>query len=271
MQLTDMLSRIRMEIGDLPKPFRSLFQGDGQTVLTDLIQPNVNAIGFSIDVADSIGNLTTLTPVTDYTVDEDNGIITFATPVAAGSTAIISGTSNGMFTDNSLLVPIRDAVIWHCHNRKLNERYRDRHGFITYRETPIGLRNLPPEEELPLVVLATYNTYWMLADDMALDVNVQTAESTSIDRSTRYRQVMEHISELDARYKSLTSLLNIGPNRIYCTDLRRTSYTTGRLVPLFQAREYDDHRYPVRLIPPIDSSYADNSGVPSQLFYGAGL
>jgi len=253
MQLTDMLSRIRMEIGDMAKPFRSIMQGDGTTLMTDLIQPNVNALGFAIDVADSIGNVTTLTPTTDYTVDEENGIILFVHPVAAGSTAIISGTS------------------WHCHNRQLSERYRDRHGFITYRETPISLRTIPPEEELPLVVLATYNTYWMLADDMALDVNVQTAESTSIDRSTRYHQVMSQIEALDARYKSLTSQLNIGPYRIATTNLRRTSQTTGRLIPLFKPREFDDHRYPVRMLPPIDHMYDDNSGVPSQLFYGAGL
>lgn len=268
--LSELIGRIRSEIGDKAKPFRSLMQGDGSTLMTDLVQPNVNALGFGIDVTDTV-HVKTLSPQTDYTIDEENGIILFTAPVAAGSTAIISGTSCGMFTDNELLKPIRDAVIWHCHNRQISERYRERHGFITYRETPIGLRNLPPEEELPLIVLATVNTYWMLADDMALDVNVQTAESTSINRGERYTQVMSQIDRLQDRYDDLTSQLNIGPKRIQTMNLRRTSQTTGRLIPLFKPREFDDHRYPVRMLPPIDHAYDDNSGVPSALFYGAGL
>jgi hypothetical protein len=269
-ELLNLVSRVRSEIGDKPKPFRNLAQGDNITSWVDLIQPNVNQIGFSITLVNGSIDTTLATPA-DYTVDAENGQIFFTRPLPLGSQAIIQGTTYGMFSDSELLNPLRDALTWHCHGRTISERYADRHNFITYRQTPINLTNLPPEEELPLVVLCALNVYWMLADDMALDVNIQTADSTSVDRTARYSQVMHHISELTDRYKELCSVFNIGPYRWESLNLRRVSQTTGRLVPLFRAREFDDHQYPTRLLPPIDGKYQDNSGIPSQIFYGAGL
>jgi hypothetical protein len=270
MELTYLVDRVRSEIGDTAKPFRSVAQGDNITSWVDLIQPNINPIGFSITQVSGADDTVLASPA-DYTVDADNGQIMFTSPLPLGSQTIIQGTTYGMFSDNELLAPMRDALTWHCHGRTISERYADRNNFITYRQTPINLTNLPPVEELPLVVLSSLNCYWMLADDMALDVNVETADSTSIDRVARYGQVMHHITELDARYKELCLLMNIGPFRMETLNLRRTSQTTGRLVPLFQPREYDDHRYPIRMLPPIDHRYDDNSGIPSQIFYGAGM
>jgi hypothetical protein len=270
MELTHLISRLRTEIGDQATPFRSIAQGDNETQWIDLVQPNVNPIGFSVTVVNGADDTVLATPG-DYTVDTVNGQVMFTAPMPLGATIIIQGTTYGMFSDNELLEPIRDAVRYHCSGRTIDERYTDKNNFITYRHTAVGLLNLPPEEELPLLVLSTLNTYWMLADDMALDVNVQTAESTAIDRTARYQQVMHHIDELDSRYKELCSLFNIGPYRMETLNLRRVSHTNGRLVPLQQSREYDDHQYPTRLLPPIDGRYADNSGIPSQLFYGAGL
>lgn len=270
MEVTRLISRVRSEIGDKPKPFVSQVKGDGQQTMFDLLQPNLCRIGFQIIVTEDASTTVYASPQ-NYTADDETGIVIFTQPLSYDATAVISGTSYGMFSDPALLDHVRDAVIWHCHNRQATERYRDRHGFITYRTNPINLENLPPEEELPLIVLCSLNVYWALADDMALDVNVQTAEATNIDRTARYGQVMGQIEALQARYDSLCSTLNIGPNRIETLNLRRTSQTTGRLVPLYMPREYDDHRYPVRMLPPIDHRYDDNSGVPSQLFYGAGL
>jgi len=41
-------------------------------------------------------------------------------------------------------------------------------------------------------------------------------------------------------------------------------------VPIYVDREYDDHSYPTRQLPPIDKRYEDNSGIPSQIFLGMG-
>jgi hypothetical protein len=60
--------------------------------------------------------------------------------------------------------------------------------------------------------------------------------------------------------------LNVGMYRMETLNLRRTSKTTGRLVPLFKSREFDDHRWPTRLTPPIDHRNDDYSGVPTPLW-----
>jgi hypothetical protein len=270
MDVTRLIGRVRSEIGDKPKPFAAQVQGDGQQIMFDLIQPNLCQIGFSVTVING-SSTTVLASPADYNADDENGIVSFTVPLPYNATAVIRGTSYGMFSDCELLTHIRDAVIWHTHNRQVSERYRNRNGFIRYRTNPINLENLPPEEERPLILLCALYTYWALADDMALDVNVQTAESTAIDRTARYQQVMHQIAALQDEYDSVCATLNVGPNRMETLNLRRKSQTTGRLVPLYVDREYDDSSYPTRMIPPIDSRYADNSGVPSSLFYGAGL
>lgn len=270
MEVSRLISRVRSEIGDKGKPFMAQVEGDGQQIMFDLVQPNLCRVGFKVTVVNGAATSVLSSPQ-DYDANDELGIVTFTQPLAYNAKAVIQGTSYGMFSDPELLDHIRDAVVWHTHNRQMTERYRDRHGFITYRTNPVNLTNLPPEEERPLILLCAIYTYWSLADDMALDVNVQTAEGTNIDRTARYQQVMHQIEALQAEYDSVCSTLNIGPNRIETLNLRRTSQTTGRLVPLYQPREFDDHRYPVRMLPPIDHRYDDNSGVPSQIFYGAGL
>lgn len=270
MEVTRLISRVRKEIGDEPVPFMEQVEGDGSQVMFDLSQPNLCRIGFQITVVNG-ADTTILSSPADYDADDERGIVTFTSPLAYRAKAIIQGKSYGMFSDPALLELIRDAVTWHLNNRTISERYNDRHWFITYRDNPINLENLPPEEELPLILLCTKRVYLALADDMALDVNVQTAEGTNIDRTARYNQVMHQIGYLDAEYEKLCAAFNIGPFRMETLNLRRVSQTTGRLIPLDVPREFDDHRYPVRMLPPIDSRYSDNSGIPSQLWYGAGL
>ena len=265
MLLTELIRRVRNELGDQAKPLRALMQGDGVTVWFNLPTPKINQTGFEVSIDGS-----TVDPSL-YTVDDANGQLIMTSPVPDNSILLVQGTSFGMFSDQDLLDPMRDAIVYHCFNRTVTERKRNSNGFITYRDMPITLTNLPPEEELPVVIMSTINAQWTLINDASLDVNVQTAESTSIDRGARYHQLMTQITANTDRYKDLCAVMNIGPWRMETLNLRRTSYTNNRLVPLYRPREYDDVRYPTRMLPPIDSRYQDNSGIPSSLFFGAGL
>lgn len=85
-------------------------------------------------------------------------------------------------------------------------------------------------------------------------------------RSQRYHQVMAHIAALQQRYQTLSQQMNVGLYRIEMANLRRVSRTTGRLVPLYTEREYDDHTLPTRILPPIDNANEDRSGIPSPVF-----
>lgn len=268
MELSYLNARVRDEIGDPLQNFRDIAQMDGMTLQFNLSKSKISTNNFEVTVIPAGGSAYQLSPA-DYTMDFDLGQLVLNTAPPVASTLIISGQAFSMFSDDELLPYLLDAIRWHCYNRQIQERYRNQQGWISYRDTPIGLQNLPSVEEPLLVMRATVNVFWVLANDAATDVNVQSAEGTVIDRGQRYRQLMEQIGSLTDRYTADCMTLNIGPYRMETLEQRKVSQSTGRLIPSFVDREYDDHRYPTRLIHPIDRRDEDNSGVPSQLWYGS--
>jgi hypothetical protein len=210
-------------------------------------------------------------PLTTYTLDGINGTLTFNLPLPLNSTLRVQGQAWGMFSDIDLNTIIEQAAYEHCEGQTLTERYRSGQGFITYRDTPKTLWNLPKREENLVITLADIEAFWGLASDAASDVNVDTADGTSIDRAARYNQLMTHIESLTEKYISRCAQLGVGLFRIESLNLRRVSRTNNRLVPIFREREYDDHRYPVRELPQIDRRDEDTSGVPSPIWNGLPL
>lgn len=226
------------------------------------------ALNPSMNVIPSSSTYSWGSPLMVYTLDGVNGMLQFNIAPLNQATIFVTGQSWGMFSDQDLESVIWDAVDQHCFGQNITERYRTYEGFITYRETAKTLSNLPKMEETLVITLADINAMWILATDAATDVNVSTAEGTSIDRSARYQQIMEHIQNLREKYELWCGQLGVGMFRIETLNLRRVSYTNNRLVPIFRDREYDDHRYPVRELPTIDSRDQDNSGVPSPVWNG---
>lgn len=207
-----------------------------------------------------------------YVLNYEIGQIFLGLPVPLNATLLVTGAAWALFSDEELAQICTDSVRQHTYAQEIEERYRDAHGFIDYRETPKSLHNLPAIEEPLVEILSVINCLWALANDAASDSNVQTAEGTVIDRSTRYRQIMNQKDEMTQRYMDYCNQLNVGMFRSETLQLRRTSRTTGRLVPLFKPREFDDHRWPVREIPAVDHRNDDNSGVPTPLWnYGGGI
>jgi hypothetical protein len=205
---------------------------------------------------------------TAYTLNSRIGQVFLGEPVPLNATLLLSGAAWSLFSDQELARIAIDSVRQHVAGSEIEERYRDARGFITFRETPKTLDNLPAIEEPLVEMLTVINCFWSLANDAASDSNVQTAEGTVIDRTTRYRQLMEQIQAMTQRYQDYCGQLNVGLYRTETLQLRRTSKTTGRLVPLFRSREYDDHRFPQRQIPAVDHRNDDVSGVPSPLWNG---
>lgn len=314
--MTDLIARVRAEIGDPPNPFRTTALGDGRTRIYDLPKQEIEGIttaeivngasltaltdvtaaaAWSGTVAYSTGNMVvyqdgyyqsvqsgtnqvptntaywTNISTSAYTLDADLGQIMLGAFLPNLATLIIGGSSWSLFSDSELSVYCSDAVNQHMFNDRITERVQDFMGHIDYRETQKNLTNLPAIEVPLVVILATINTFWTLANDTATDFNISTAEGTSIDRTTQYNQLMTQIQAMTARYQDLCGQLNVGLYRAETLQLRRTSQTTGRLVPIFAPREYDDHKYPQRLLPRIDRRNEDNSGIPSPLWNGNGF
>ena len=311
--MTDLIARVRAEIGDPPQPFRTTALGDGQTKWFDLPKQQIMGINtaeiingasisllvdasaataWSSSTAYTTGqfvtylnktyqaaqnstnqlptNATYWTDITAtaYSINDAMGQIALAQAVPNNATLIVAGVSWSLFTDTELTTYLLDSVNQHCFGRTIKTRIRDFMGHTDYSEQPIGLGNLPPIEVPLVVMLATINVFWTLANDVASDVNVHTAEGTSIDRSAQYGQIMSQIQAMTGRYQDLCGQLNVGVYRAETMTLRRSSRTTGRLVPVYTPREYDDHALPQRQLPPVDKRYEDPSGIPDRFYAG---
>ncbi len=262
----DIINRVRIELGDPIQPFRTLALCDGFTTWFDLPKQQIVPGSEVVEIQQGV-TITTLVNGTGYQIDYLLGQLQLlGTPPVNNDVLIVSGTSWAMFNDSDITTYIGDAMNEHCFNRTITERRRDGFGFTVYRETPITLANLPAIEEPLVAWLATIHALWTLASDASTDASIQTAEGTVVDRATRYQQLMRQISALTERYQEFAGQLNVGPLRWETLQLRRTSTRTGRLVPVFKPREYDDPRWPQRELPPIDHRNDDNSGIPSPIW-----
>ncbi|WP_369042240.1 hypothetical protein [Streptomyces sp. Midd1] len=270
--LAGILRRVRAEVGDFAAPFVDTFIGGDELSSYDLSEVNVTSVTAKL-VSASPASSTDLIQDSDYVLNPAEGSILLINPACSplrhGQTLIVRGQSDGMFTDADLTTYVTDAMNQHTYGRTLRTRYRDDRGNIKYDDEPVDLDNLPPVEEPLVAYLATINVLWTMATDASSDIDVNTSEGTFVPRSQRYRQLMEHIGELQGRYNSLAQQLNVGLGRIEMFQLRRIARTTNRLVPIFQSREYDDTSMPERLLPQVDGDeYDDESGIPSPLYPG---
>ncbi|MCC3766045.1 hypothetical protein [Streptomyces sp. UNOC14_S4] len=266
--IAKIISRVRAMIDDYGTPYRDVLTGTGDLDEYDLSESNV-----TVDRVSQIsgGTITDLQAGRNYTVDQHQGRIIFRGGVGTlplGATVIVEGTARGMLTDEDLAQHVRDAQLWHCGNRTITTRYRSKEGFIRYSDEPLTLDNLPEIEELPLALLAAVNALWQVATSTATEPDIQTAEGTHISRSQVYEQTMDQITALTNRYKELCEQLNVGMYRIEISTLRRVSQTTGRYIPGYSPREFDDASYPARQLPPIDRHHEDPSGIPSPILPG---
>lgn len=266
----DLRTRVRSELGDRLQPFRDTIRGTGDVVQYELSANNVTGVEV---LHISGGSQTTLSTPADYVLDELNGILDLTQPLALDALLLVAGASYGLFSDAELDIYINDAVAQHNRGRTISTRYRDSNGFIRYDEVPVGVENLPPEEDALVVLLATTEAMWALSTDAATDINVQTSDGTSVDRGQRFAQIQTQIGMLTERYKTLCEKLGVGLYSIEVTNLRRVSRTTNRLVPLYREREYDDYSLPQRILPPIGPGHQndDESGVPSPMYGGWGI
>ncbi len=170
----------------------------------------------------------------DYALDGRNGYITFATPPGAGDQFWITGYYSLWFWGPDLERHVQHIVNQHAHGRP---------GF--------SLLTLSPVEAQVIAEGAIVEALWSLAIELSTDIDVNTPEGMGIPASQRYRQVMALLDYWQRRYREDSAMLNVGLYAIQMYDLRRVSYTTGRLVPLYVPQEIDDTSRPVRIKPPI--------------------
>jgi hypothetical protein len=228
--LSDLVSRVRLELGDLPKQFTYTATGDGTNKDFDLkfkpVEPTTLVV--------TINNVAQTTPA-NYSLEKDLGIIHFVNAPANNAAIKVVGTSYRYFSDSDLELFINTAVEQHTYERT------DGQG------SQMTLRLMPAVEDYPLAILATIEALWALATDASFDINIFAPDGVTIPRSERFHQLSNMIQQRQQQYKDLCSALNIGLWRLEMGTLRRVSRKTNKLVPMYLAQEIDDSRKPERV------------------------
>lgn len=228
--LSDLISRVRLELGDQPKQFTYTATGDGFTTLFRLNARPVELTNLLVTV-----NGTPIGYPSGYSLEQTTGNLTFATAPAANASIAVQGTADRYFLDSDITKFVNTAVTQHTYNRT------DAYG------STVTITTIPPVEEYPLAILATIEALWALATDAAFDIDIQAPDGVTIPRSERYRQLTETINARWEQYRQLCSALNIGLWKLEMGTLRRVSRTTNKLVPVYMAQEIDDSRMPERV------------------------
>lgn len=264
-----LLKSMRLELGDELESFRESFRGTGNKDDYNLPARNIAGPLTVFTVNSETNAITNLNEGTHYTVEPREGIITFTQPPAKDLLVVVEGKANGIFTDDEMMHFIDAALGQHLRGRTVQRRYRDGHGFIKYDRVGMELEDLPREEEILVTLLATIEALWALSTDAATDIDVTTAEGTHIPRGQRWRQLISQIDILTEKYKELSMAMGVGLHAPEVLNLRRVSRTTGRLVPIFAPREYDEHGPPIRKLPPRGDRDEDPDG-PSNPYWSGG-
>lgn len=236
---TDLMNRVRLELGDQATAFDVTVIGDG---VTTKFETNQYPLDTSTLVVSVNGTAQTSAQVT---VAERTGVVTFASAPALNALVRVAGTRYRFFGYTDLKSFVDAAVAEHLYHRT------DAFG------RSMTISNLAIIEEYPVSILATYMALMALATDASFDIDIAAPDGVNIPRSERYRQLMEMMGARQQQYKELCAALNIGLNRIEVFNLRRVSRTTNKLVPIYIAQEIDDYSKPQRVYLPANTYGAD--------------
>ena len=235
--LSSLVSRVRVELGDLGKSFVTNFVADGTTNrfklhYAPLDSTQVRVFKNGTDVSDS------------SSIEESTGILVMDTVPADGDELLVSGNYYRYFTNTEMETLVNDALIQHTagHPDSLGRQ--------------VNVSNLAVIDEYPLVVYAVTLALYTLATDSAFDIDIIAPDGVNIPRTERYRQLMEMVQTRQAQYRELCTLLGVGLYRIDVTSLNRISKATGRLIPVYKPQEVDDRSYPQRVHLP-HATYGD--------------
>jgi len=229
-QLSDLIARTRLELGDEQTQFSFTATGDGVST-----QFTVNAKPIELTNMLVTVNGTAIPYPSGYSVEQSTGIITFATAPANNAAISITGIQDRYFLDSTITEFVNTAVTQHTYNRT------NSYG------SQMTISLIEPVEEYPVAILAAIEGLWVLATDASFDINITAPDGVVIPRAQRYAQLTGIIQQRFEQYKTLCAQLNIGLWKIEMATLRRVSRTTNKLIPVYIAQEIDDSRIPNRV------------------------
>lgn len=190
-------------------------------------------------------------PVEDIQLDERNGLLKFLKTDYFGKRILIAGYHFTWFLDSDLG--------FHA-TRTLAD--------VSYGQDIDSMEDFSPIEIDTINMGTVVSALWSLSTELALDIDVSTPEGMYIPARQRYAQVLQMYQSWSGQFTERMQSLNLGTGRLEQFFLRRVAYLTGRLVPVYKPREFDDPRRPKRLYPPIPEgtmAIDDNDARPDTL------
>lgn len=234
--LTRISTIARTYLRDFPRFFQVSFDVAGRTY--ELGHTNIDAESLWVATYTSGGSTTELTP-SQYSLDERNGILRFASTPSAGQKIMIEGYYYEWVTPSDLTFYTQRAVEKHI------------------KALGVGIDQLSDMIINAIGIAAITECLWALMTEYSRDIDVITSESVHIPASQRFRMVQALLAQWEEEYKRHATALNIGIDRIEVFSLRRISRTTNRLVPLYKPKEFGDYSPMERLWPDIDPGVID--------------
>lgn len=178
---------------------------------------------------------------TSWQLDDRNGLLKITDSAALGQRCLVAGYHVTWFSDSEL----------EFHAGKVTNEMA---------HTGLTLNEMSSVEADVTMLGAVVSALWSLSIELSLDIDVSTPEGMFIPARQRFQQVMQMLQYYENEYATKSSMLNIGLNAIEQFRLRRVAYLTGRYVPVYREREFDDPRWPTRIYPPIPEGQAGASG-----------
>jgi hypothetical protein len=235
--LEHLISRTRLEMGDVKEPFYEQFSMSGRGRRVDLKAEHLSS--FYLYPKGEPENV--LTEGEDFVFDPRRGIVTFTELPEEGARFVAEGESSRHFTDEEMTIFVGEAFEKHTRGR------------------PTSLGSLPRVEDHLVAILAAIEAIWVLKASAAYDVNIHAPEGMFVPRGQRFQQLNTFLMELEDRYKELSGALGVGLYAVEMFNLRRVSRLTGRYVPMYLDREIDDTRPPQRVFPRIGNMFGETA------------
>jgi len=248
--IAEMTGNARAMIRDFPKYFE-ISEGPLNVLTIRLPHPYVTPTALQVYVTSSVPPVppatdpTVTTILTDkWTLDERNGLLKLDDPTYLNQQVIVGGYHYVWFADADLVRAVQDTL-----------------GEMTYTNGKCE-ETLDDVEAEVISMGAVTRALWSLCIELALDIDVSTPEGMFIPAHQRYAQVLQMMQFWEGQFNERASSLNMGLGALEIFQLRRVSYTTGRYVPVYANREFDDPRWPTRLYPPIPDGTMGATDVP---------
>lgn len=228
----------RLMLRDFPR-FFEVDHGPLYTSTIRLPHPLVDGESLQVYVGPQPGENTmdtpvSLTAVTEWTCDGRNGLLKFNDATHQGKRVVIAGYHYEWFLNDDLEYSASQVVGEHTFQRDID-----------------SLDQLP-SVELDVIAMGTVvRALWFLVTEFSTDIDVNSPEGMFIPARQRYQQVWQMLQYWEGQYDDRAKSLNVGLQNIDIFSLRRKALMTGRLVPVYRDREYDDHNPPHRIYPAI--------------------